>query len=253
MPWGVYPGAGRRTLVTETENAYNGIESGKVLERKDLHMLPAAIFDMDGLMFDTEKLWSDALDQVVIRCGYEPDPAFNEACRGKSGDGVTENAAQFFPGISGINFWKEAMEIVRDTVRESVPVKEGLYEILEMFSSRGVKLAVATGSPIELASNNLRVAGIEKYFSSVISSIELELRSKPAPDVFLEAAKGLGFLPEECYVFEDSFNGIRAAAAAGACPIMIPDLDAPDDEMRRLASAIYKDLAQAADAIEKNG
>lgn len=91
--------------------------------------------------------------------------------------------------------------------------------------------------------NNLRVAGIEDYFTAVVSGSQVE-HGKPAPDIFLYAAERLCLAPEDCYVFEDSFNGIRAGVAAGCFTIMIPDLFEPTDEIRQLVAGVYKNFEE---------
>ena len=89
----------------------------------------------------------------------------------------------------------------------------------------------------------------EKYIDAVLSGTEIE-RGKPAPDLFLKAAEKIGIAPEDCYVFEDAYNGVRAGAASGARTIMIPDTQEPDDEMYELAFAICGSLLDALEEIQ---
>ena len=216
-------------------------------------MLPAAIFDLDGLMFDTERLWDEAYRQICARYGYVLDPAFSAESMGVSGKDLAPIVGKYYPNANVDSFWGEALDYVRACVQKEIPVKKGLYEILKMFHANGVKMAVATGTPFEALTEYLHKAGVEGYFEALVSSnAEADpIPSKPAPDIFLKAAAELGFAPEQCYVLEDSYNGVRAAAAAGACTIMIPDLLKPDEEMYRIADAVFESLSEAAEAIER--
>lgn len=119
-----------------------------------------------------------------------------------------------------------------------------------MFRAKGIIIAVASSSDEEMIRRNLNKAGIEQYFQAVVSSHHLA-RSKPAPDVFLEAAKQIHLDPAECYVFEDAINGVKAGYAAGCRTIMIPDMTLPDEETKQKASAIYPSLIEAMKAIEE--
>lgn len=97
---------------------------------------------------------------------------------------------------------------------------------------------------------NLQNADVEDYFDVVLSSTEVE-HPKPEPDVFLEAAKRLGFSPQDCYVFEDAIGGVKAGAAAGCSTVMIPDQVEPTDEIRVLCSGVFENLTLAAKAINE--
>ena len=127
---------------------------------------------------------------------------------------------------------------------------KGVKEILEFFRAEGFKMAVASSSPTKMIKRNLKTSGLEEYFSEVVGADMVE-NGKPAPDIFLLAAKKLGLPPEECYVFEDSYNGIRGGAAAGCRTIMVVDTAPPTDEMKKLCAGIFDNLSEALENIKK--
>lgn len=212
-------------------------------------MKQGAIFDMDGLMFDTEALWQENWRRLAVKYGYEPSADFGRDISGTSGETMLGVVRKYYPGIDAEQFITEERAAVEACLEQEVPLKKGLFILLELFREHGVRMAVASSSRREMIQGNLRKAGCEDYFSVVLSSTEVE-RAKPAPDVFLAAAKALSLPPEECYVFEDSFGGVCAGHAAGCVTVMIPDQLAPTEEIRSLADGVYEDLEQVAKAIE---
>lgn len=213
-------------------------------------MLKGAIFDMDGLMFDTERIYRDTWVLLAGVYKVPHDPAFPKAVCGTSGDHMLEVIRSYYPTADAEAFRDDCLRIVDETVQKEVPVKKGLFTILEGLKACGVKMAVASSSKPDLIRRNLKNAGVDQFFDAVVSGTEIE-HGKPAPDIFLLAAKEIGIAPEECYVFEDSINGIRAGVAAGCRSYMIPDLTEPTDEMREICSGIYEDLDAAWQVISQ--
>lgn len=111
-------------------------------------------------------------------------------------------------------------------------------------------MAVASSSHREPVERNLERSGIRAYFDAVVTGADVS-RSKPDPEAFLTASAQLGLSPSECYVFEDSFNGVRAGHAAACCTIMIPDLRQPDQEIADYYDACFPDLLTAVQMIKK--
>lgn len=213
-------------------------------------MQKGAIFDMDGLMFDTEALWQQGWRMLAKKYGYEPSADFGREISGTSGEVMLGVVRKHYEGIDAEKFIKEERAYVTGLLEKDVPVKDGLFTLLDFLKRHGVKMAVASSSRREMIQGNLKKAGCEEYFAAVLSSTEVE-RAKPAPDVFLAAAKEIGLPPEDCYVLEDSFGGVRAGHAAGAVTIMVPDQVQPTDEIRGLADGVYENLAKVAEAIER--
>ncbi len=200
-------------------------------------MKKGAIFDMDGTMFDTERLYRETWDATAIEMGQALSPTFWSDVGGTGGEEMKTVIRRHYPALDVEAYIAAGMKKLWEAEETCVPEKPGLRKILEFFRSSGVKMAVASSSPQEMIEHNLLVAGIEGYFDAVISGDQMA-RGKPAPDIFLYAAGQLGLAPEDCYVFEDSLNGIRAGAAAGCTAIMIPDLVEPMDEILPLAACI---------------
>ena len=213
-------------------------------------MKKGAIFDMDGLMFDTERLYKESWMILAEEFGQVPNPEFPVAVAGTAGETMRNVIHRYYPGVDAEAFMEACYQRVAGITAVSIPEKRGLRKILEGLKARGLKLAVASSSPKETIEHNLNTAGVRDYFDAVVSSIHPDIKDgKPAPDVFLFAAKQLGIPPEDCYVLEDSLNGIRAGYAAGAVSIMIPDTMEPTAEIRRLCH-VFPDLGAAMDAIE---
>ena len=129
-----------------------------------------------------------------------------------------------------------------------VPLKPGCREILASLHARGIPMAIGSSGRRAQIESNLSVSGFTSYFFAIASGDEV-LHGKPAPDIFLLAAKRLGVPPADCYVFEDSPNGIRAAHAAGMKPILIPDLMPVTEEIASLTVGVYKVLTDALEEL----
>ncbi len=207
--------------------------------------ISAVIFDMDGLLLDSERLWLDCWGEVAELNGLDPDVIRTCACRAI---GVTKQRARevFFEtagqGLDYDVYLQEATRRFRAAEAEGrLVLKSGALEILRFLKERGIATALATSTAEETARRQMRERGCLDYFDICVFGSQVA-RSKPAPDIFLEAARILGQDPADCLVLEDSFNGVRAAAAAGMHCIMVPDLLQPDDELRALPDYIMPDL-----------
>lgn len=212
-------------------------------------MKRGAIFDMDGLMFDTEAIWQEGWRIVAKEFGFKPREDFGRNISATSGEVMRNVVRTHYPGVDVDGFIEAGRNYVDNRLSESVPVKKGLLEILDLFRSKGVRMAVASSSGEERIRKNLVMTGTDSYFDAVVSGQNMK-RSKPEPDIFLAAADMLSLDPADCYVLEDSFGGVRAGHAAGCYTIMIPDQLAPTDEIRALADAIFPDLAECAASLQ---
>ena len=211
-------------------------------------MKSAAIFDMDGLMFDTERIYRENWMLYAPRFGYEADPEFPKAICGTSGQHALDVMEAYYPGIDAMAFKLAVRSAVDAAIEKEVPLMPGIREILQMFSEKGVPCAVASSSHAAKIDHCLRLSGLADYFAVTVSG-EAGEHGKPAPDIFLLAAEKLGLPPEECYVFEDGVNGVHAGIAAGCATIMIPDLLAPDLLALEKCAGIYPSLNEAREAI----
>ncbi len=211
-------------------------------------MKQGAIFDMDGLLLDTERMYRDSWEKSAEQFGLVHNPDFPRAVCGSSGMHMQEIILQYYPQVDAKAFAADCILRVERELQTHVPIKTGVSEILQYFKQRGVKLAVASSSKRETVKSNLDKVGILSYFDAVVSGDQVE-HGKPAPDIFLLAARQIGCAPEDCYVFEDGTNGIRAGAAAGCATVMIPDLTPPNAQLEQLCTGIYPSLLDAMHAI----
>ena len=130
-----------------------------------------------------------------------------------------------------------------------VPVKKGLFELLEALKQEGYRLCVATSTRESTAKEELIDAGILPHFEDLVGGDNIK-NGKPAPDIFLEAARRISVEPENCIVFEDSINGIKAAYNAGMKPIMVPDMVEPTEEILPMIYRRFKSLDEAIPLIK---
>ena len=199
-------------------------------------MVKAIIFDMDGLMFDTERLSNLAWTEVCREAGFpQVDMAFMMQCIGSNLRATREKFLRAFGEDFPFDELRaRRVKYVEDYVAaHGLPVKPGLYELLSFIRERGLPVALATSTDEAKTRENLRNAGIEGAFDAMVCGDQVT-RSKPEPDIFLRAAGLLGAAPETCLVLEDSLNGITAAYRAGMMPVMVPDLIAPTEAIEAM-------------------
>ena len=205
--------------------------------------MKAVIFDMDGLLIDTERLYVEAFAEACERMGYECNPDIFKTCIGcnmASQDRIMKDFyGEDFDFMVSYNIMHECMDRYIEEGR--LELKEGVVEILNHCKSKGYKIAVASSTVYDKVCRFLKLTNIYHYFDEIITG-DMVKNGKPAPDIFLYAAKKLGTKPDETYVFEDSYNGVRAGHAGGFYTIMVPDLLHPDDEMQTIASEIMNTL-----------
>lgn len=214
-------------------------------------MIAAAVFDMDGLLLDTERLFYDTFVTACNEQGWDgPWEVFL-----RSVGRARENIVPMLRDEMGPDFPAEtvversyvlAEEMLRN---DGPPLKAGATEALEAISARGLRAVVATSTDTADARRYLEHTGLLHRFEAVVGGDQVE-RGKPEPDIFLAAARTLGVDPTSILVFEDSDLGVRAAAAAGMRVVMIPDLIEPTEELRRLAFAVVPSLEAAARGLD---
>ena len=215
--------------------------------------IKAVLFDMDGLMFDTERLSDVIWREVGLTFGYEFSAAHMALLRGRNREGGKQAfLAHFGAEMPYDALWQAVMEEFEHRMAVSVPFRPGLVALLDFLKEQHIPMAVASSTHQALVENHLRVAGLRAYFDAVICG-DMVQNGKPAPDIYLLAAKTMGVSPAHCMVLEDSCNGMRAGAGAGCFAVMVPDLDPVTDEMNTLAAAIVPSLAEVITLIkEKN-
>ena len=214
-------------------------------------MVRAALFDMDGLMFDTERLALEAWLHAGRAKGW---PITEKLISSMHGVNLARSREIFQQRFGDTLDYDEARALrdgyVAEHIRESgLPVKPGLHSLLEALRQKGIPAAVATSTARKTAFAYLELADVRQYFSALVFGDEVA-RSKPAPDIFLAAAEKLRTKPEQCMVLEDSTNGLRAAHAAGCIPVMVPDLTPPTPELSGLCAAVVSTLEDAVPLLE---
>ena len=199
----------------------------------------AFIFDMDGVIFDSERLYLGCCTEAAEVFGIDNIEEVVYRCIGLT----TEKTHEMYRSIYGDDFpldkyWKEATSRFREKAQGGLlPVKEGAKEILEMLEEKGIPAALASSTRTEMVIRELEAAGLRVNFKVIIGG-DMVAKSKPEPDIFLLAAEKLGYEPKDCVIIEDSRNGIRAARSAGGFVIMVPDLIQPTEEEKEM----YTDL-----------
>lgn len=197
-------------------------------------MINGVIFDMDGLMFDTERMWATFWEPALAALGLEYKEGLAEAERGTAGETSRNIVRQFYGEDCDANAIIDSLHRVADEeFQKPVPKKPGLDELLAWLDANHIPMAVASSSRVHVIEGNLNNWGLIHYFKALVSGQQVK-HSKPDPEIFLLAAEKLGTDPAHTLVLEDSYNGVRAGAAGGFVTVMVPDLLSTDDEMRGL-------------------
>ncbi len=213
----------------------------------------ALVFDMDGLLLDTERIAREAFCEACREAGW-PDPDFDVYARCIGGAGGDEGAvlrAGYGPDFPWQavrdGWWRRYHEHVE---HRPVPVKPGAAELLAYCVESGLPCALATYTRAALAQTKLSLAGLDGYFPVRVTG-DMVRRGKPDPEPYLSAAERLGARPERCWAFEDSTNGVRSAFAAGCAVFQVPDLVEPPPELRRLGHTVLESLYDAIDELRE--
>ena len=215
-------------------------------------MIKAVVFDMDGVIFDSESLVIRMWERVAKEHGVD---GVVEVCRQCFGTNA-EATKRIFLDHYGEDFpydeYKAEMSALfhQEAAGGKLPQKPGVRELLEYLKKNGVAVGLASSTREAVVRKELEEGGFLPYFDVLVCG-DMVSRSKPFPDIYLEACARLGFAPVDCCAIEDSYNGIRAAKAAGMRPIMVPDLAEPTEEMREKAECILPSLLEVEKYFEK--
>ena len=217
-------------------------------------MIKAVVFDMDGVMFDTERQSHQAMLAVGKQLGMPGIEEYSVECLGANSTSVRENfERRYGQMMKQEDFWKATRQYRKDRGQEDdVPIKTGLIELLDYLKEHGYRIAVATSTDYEKVMHNFDVTGVQGRFDAVVCGNMIQ-HSKPAPDIYLRAAELLGVDPSECMALEDSPNGIRSGAAAGMYTVMIPDMIPATAELLEIASNQVDTLLDIMPLLEKLG
>lgn len=216
-------------------------------------MIEAVIFDMDGLMFDTESTFFVGFKQVCLEHGISITDEIIYSMIGCDSRMISQYEKQY-PGISEAmkDFQARRLEIFFEMYPEPGSGNmEGLEELIAYLNEAGIVYAIASSSHPKDIKRLVQHANCEIQPTEIVSSKEDGIASKPAPDVFLEAAKRLNIAPEKCLVLEDSKNGVMATRRAGMLSIYIPDKVYPDRQMYPYIHTTCDNLGDVIDFIER--
>lgn len=203
----------------------------------------AVVFDMDGVIFDSERAVMQCWKEVASRHNIPDIEKAILACTGTT----MVRTREIMLNLYGADFPYDEYARESSAIFHSrydggrLPMKPGVKELLTFLKERGKKIALASSTRQQVVTDELRDACIIEYFDRIICG-DMVSRSKPAPDIFLKACEELNVSPSDSYAIEDSYNGIRAAHAGGLHPIMVPDLLPADEEMQSLAEIILPNL-----------
>lgn len=217
--------------------------------------IDAVILDMDGLMLDTEPLYWRAWQKAAAELGFDIDDEFYFTLIGKTNAfakiALRERFGADFPLVAfeerWVGLWRAEVE------RSEIPTKPGLAELMDYLAQLGIPIAVATSTETEYANFSLKAAGLDPRRFAYIVTGEQVKHSKPAPDIYLEAARRLGIAPERALAAEDSDAGVLAASGAGMCCVMIPDLKPPSQEARDAAFRVLGSLHDVVTMLREPG
>lgn len=214
--------------------------------------LSAVIFDMDGLMVDSERIVKNAWDKAGTALGYGP-----LGYHMPNTLGMNRKAREaYFLRQHGDDFPFDTFQTVyrdfylEETNTNGLPLKPGLLTLLQYLKKEGYKTAVASSSSPEHIERTVCMHNIDSYFDVLVSGTSI-VHSKPAPDIYLKAAELLKVSPQHAIALEDAPNGIQAAYTAGLYPIMIPDLVEPSARTSALLFRLCRSLDEIPDLIEK--
>lgn len=204
----------------------------------------AVLFDMDGVIFDSERIYMECCIKAAEKFGAQNVEDVVRKCIGVTNEMTIQILRESFGEDFPVDdYWKASTGYFWEFYNErgSLPMKEGVVEALTYLKEKGYLLAIASSTKTETVTRQLTDAGIVDFFTLIVGG-NMVSRSKPAPDIFLKATELLKVEPEKCLVIEDSYNGIRAAYAAGIPAVMVPDLLPPTEETREKTVAILPSL-----------
>lgn len=202
----------------------------------------AVVFDMDGLLCDTETVYRDAMIAAASERGHDFPLALFKSMVGLPAEASDRQVRNHFGADYPVaEFNARVGELVAAACEVGIALKAGVVELLDHLDDLALPRAIATSSSHRSVEAHLGLSGVIPRFTAIVAKGDYA-RGKPNPDPFLVAAECLGVAPEHCLALEDSHNGVRAASAAGMMTIMVPDLLDPTDEMHGLCVRIACDL-----------
>lgn len=217
-------------------------------------MNKAVVFDMDGVLFDSERIISQIWREIAVIDGIDANQMeiAIKKCTGLNHTDISIFFHRHFGSDFNYNEFRNraAMMFHNKVDIEGLPIKKGVYEILKYLSESTYKIGLASSSSTESIHKNLKRADITDYFQVIVGGDMVE-HSKPEPDIYLKACSCLGVNPEKSIAIEDSPNGIRSAKSAGMLPIMVPDMIQPNEEITAILYRQYETLLDVMEHLKE--
>lgn len=212
----------------------------------------SVIFDMDGVIFDSETLVFETWKETAERHGIDGVENVCYQCLGLNAQAAKAVFLEHYGADFPYDCYKKEMaELFHQRAAEGgLALKPGIRELLVDLREQKIRTAVASSTRSDIVRKQLQDGGLLSLFDAVIGG-DMAEKSKPEPDIFLKACEALSVAPCEAWIIEDSYNGIRAAAKAGAVTVMVPDKAAPTEEMEQLATYIFPSLHEVKAEIRK--
>lgn len=209
----------------------------------------AVVFDMDGVLVDTEPVVFRAMQATALGLGREmPFATFQRMVGLQHAHGERILLEHFGEGFDLGGWSLEVSRRFQEQLAAGIALKAGARELLDLLDERDLPRAIATSSSLQSVRQNLTPHGLLDRFHALVTR-DVQTRGKPHPEPFLKAAAALGVAPEHCLALEDSHNGVRSASAAGMMTIMVPDLLDPTEEMRTLCVRVARDLHEVRELL----
>ncbi len=212
-------------------------------------MIQAVIFDMDGLLMDSENLGLIAIHDCALYQGVDVPVEISKQCIGITTAASSALLNRHFPALDTARLFEDFARYMHEkALNGQIPLKKGAVELLEYLQRKKIPAAVASSSGMQTIQLYLEKAGIVQYFRLLLSANGMA--SKPAPDVFLKAAELLGVQPENCLVLEDSYNGVKAGRAANMQVCMVPDVLPYVEALEPFVDHVLPDLEKVMELME---
>lgn len=212
----------------------------------------AVIFDMDGVILDSETLVFHCWNVVAEKYGVKDVEKVCTECLGVNAIETKEKFLEHYGRKFPYDEYKKEMAALfhRIAADGGLALKPGVVELLSFLKEQNYKIALASSTRRAVVEMELTAAGVIDYFDELICGDMVE-KSKPEPDIYLKAAQKINIVPEKCYAIEDSYNGIRSAYRAGMDVIMVPDMLPPTKEIEEICCDVLKTLYEVIEKIKK--
>lgn len=214
--------------------------------------IEAVVFDMDGLMFDTEKLWLDSVIKTNEVYGYKVPTEVVIECMGMRKDFINKRFKEVMGEEFDTDEFRRLNKIfaAEDVEKNGLKIKKGLIELLEFLKSKNIKIALASSSKMDKIKQRFNEANLSMDYFKYIIGGDMVTNPKPDPMIYIKSCEVLGVKPENAIALEDSEYGIVSAYKAGMKPILIPDIKCPSDEIVKLTYKRLNDLSEVIDILK---